>query len=117
MQPAKLNLSVQQGATFRKRLVRRNDKGKPINLTGFTAKLQARLNHGDATILFELSTENGGIVITPASGIIDLYISDEATTLFSFTSCVYDLMLYAPDGDALRLCEGKVAVSPGVTRV
>lgn len=117
MQPAKLNLSVQQGATFRKRLVRRNDKGKPINLTGFTAKLQARLNHGDTATLFELSTENGGIVITPLSGTIDLYVSDEATTAFSFLNCIYDLMLYAPDGDALRLCEGKVTVSPGVTRV
>lgn len=117
MQAAKLNLAIQQGATFRKRLVRRNEKGKPINLTGFTAKLQARLNHGDTTTLFELSTENGGVVITPLTGTIDLYISDEVTATFGFPGCVYDLMLYAPNGDALRLCEGKVSVSPGVTRV
>ena len=117
MQAAKLNLSIQQGATFRKRLVRRNDKGRPINLTGYTAKLQARTSHSDPVVLFELSTENSGIVITPATGVIDLYISDEETATFVFTACIYDLVLYAPDGDAYRLCEGKVTLSLGVTRV
>ena len=47
MQAAKLNLTIKQGATFRKRLVWRGSNKKPINLTGYTAKMQARSVYGN----------------------------------------------------------------------
>ena len=117
MQPAKLNLTIKQGATFRKRLTWRGSNKKPINLTGYTAKMQARSAYGDPQVLFELSTENGGVTLGGIAGTIELYISDEATALFNFERAVYDLFLYAPNGDALALLEGSVRLIRGVTKV
>ena len=117
MQPAKLNLTIKQGATFRKRLTWRGSNKKPINLTGYTAKMQARSAYGDPQVLFELSTENGGITLGGTAGTVELYTSDEATALFNFERALYDLFLYAPNGDALPLFEGNVRLVLGVTRV
>ncbi len=119
MPAAKRNLAIEQFATFTKRLIWRDSKKRPINLTGWTAKLQMRANAGSNTVLLELSTENGGIVIDPLKGIIDLILTDEQTGALTFAAAVYDLVLTAPGapvGQAHRLIEGKVLVSPGVTR-
>lgn len=116
MLAAKLNLTIKQGATFRKRLVWRGSNKKPINLTGYTAKMQARSAYGDPQVLFELSTENGGIALGGTAGTVELYVSDETTATFSFDRAVYDLFLYAPNGDALPLVEGSVRLILGVTK-
>lgn len=117
MLAAKLNLTIKQGATFRKRLVWRGSNKKPINLTDYTAKMQARSAYGDPQVLFELSTENGDIALGGTAGTIELYVSDETTATFSFDRAVYDLFLYAPNGDALPLFEGSVRLVLGVTKV
>ena len=117
MLAAKLNLTIKQGATFRKRLAWRSSNKKPINLTGYTAKMQARSAYGDPQTLFELSTENGGIALGGTAGTVELYVSDETTATFSFDRAVYDLFLYAPNGDALPLFEGSVRLVLGVTKV
>lgn len=116
MLAAKLNLTIKQGATFRKRLVWRGSNKKPINLTGYTAKMQARSAYGDPQVLFELSTENGGISLGGTAGTVELYVSDETTATFSFDRAVYDLFLYASNGDALPLIEGIVRVIPRATK-
>lgn len=113
MPAAKLNLSVEQGATYSKRLVWRDKNKRPVPLTGYTAKMQVRSSATSPTVLFELSTENGRISF-PAAGTIQLDISaNDADTLMAG---VYDLKLYAPGGREIRLIEGKFAVSPGVTK-
>lgn len=117
MLAGKLNLTIRRGATFRKRLTWRGTNKKPINLTGYTAKLQVRPNPDDPTVLLELSTENGGITLSPLTGGIELYLSDEAAALLDFDRATYDLMLYAPNGDALALLEGSVRLIRGVTKV
>lgn len=113
MPAAKLNLTVEQGATFVKRLVWRDKAKRPISLSGYTAKMQIRESASSATVLFELSTANGRISM-PGSGVIEMTIAVADT--FNVKNGVYDLMLYAPSGQQIRLVEGKVVVSPGVTR-
>ena len=87
-----------------------------INLTNCTAKLQVRATIESTIILLELSTVNLGLVITPLLGKIELYISDEATTVLTGTGGVYDLEIYFNNGDTTRLIEGKVVFKPEVTR-
>lgn len=113
---AKQNIVIEQGATFQLPLTLRGSNKRPINLTGHTAKLQIRESHASLDVLMELSTTNGKITITPASGRIDIVITDEETSAITWKTAVYDLVLYAPDGTARRLIEGKVTVSEGVTR-
>ena len=113
MPAAKLNLTIEQGATFSKRLVWRDKNKRPVNTTGYAAKMQIRASATSAEVLFELSTTNNRIVLQ-AGGVIQLDISANDTD--SIKSGVYDLKLYAPNGQEIRLIEGKVTVSPGVTK-
>lgn len=113
MPAAKLNLTVEQGATFSKRLVWRDKNKRPVNLSGYTAKMQIRTSASSAEVLFELSTSNNRITLL-AGGVIQLDISANDTD--TIKGGVYDLKLYAPSGQEIRLVEGKVSVSPGVTK-
>jgi len=128
MPAAKKNLTIEQGATWRDSytLLQPAPVGTPIadmlpiDLTGYSAKMQVRPDYASTTVLVELTTENDGITITPASGKIDLYISDADTAVLTFTAdpAVYDLELVppAPGGDVIRLLRGTVTLSPEVTK-
>ena len=110
-----LNLVIEQKAAFERRLVYQDVTNRPVNLTGYTAKLQVRATVDAVAVLLELSTENGGIVLGGKSGRIDLYISGAATTALNWTTGVYDLILIPPNGRPRRLVEGTMTVTPGVT--
>lgn len=89
----------------------------PMNLTGYTARMQLRPAPGDQTVLLELNTTNGGIAIAGASGTIALLVTGAQTEAMTFTHCAYDLQLTAPDGVTVtRLAEGSVNVSQAVTQ-
>lgn len=108
------NLTIEQKTTFRKKLTYRDKLKKPINLTGYGARMQIR----DATgaLIADLSTQNSKIVLGGASGTIELVISAAETTLMTFTTALYDLKLIAPSGDEIRLLQGKVTLSVGQTQ-
>jgi hypothetical protein len=114
MSAGKLNLRIDQGASFFQKLVWKDSRGRVVNLAGYTARLQVRDRVG-GEVLCELSTDNGAIVMGASTGTITLYLADEQTQAFTWSSGVYDLLLEAPDGDKRRLIEGKVTVSAGVT--
>lgn len=113
MPAAKLNLTVEQGADFYKRLVWRDKNKRPVNLTGYAAKMQVRSSAGSPAIILELSTANGRIAF-PGSGAIELIIAASDTE--AIASGVYDLKLYTPGGKEIRFIEGKLTVMPGVTK-
>lgn len=114
---AKVNLQINQGATFRHRFTWKDGKGRAINLTGYTARLQARESIESPDAVISLNTENGGITLGGTSGVISLYMSDEATALITTKKLVYDLELEASNGDVVRLVNGSINVSFEVTRV
>jgi hypothetical protein len=117
MSASKLNLpAIEKGATYRHTLLWKDSLNTPINLTGCTAKLQVRETIDSSIVLLELSTVNLGLVITPLLGKIELYISDETTTLLNGIGGVYDLEIYFNNGDTTRLIEGKVTFKAEVTR-
>jgi hypothetical protein len=117
MPAAKLNLPViEKGATYRHTLYWKDSSNVAINLQGCTAKMQVRESKSAATVLLELSTQNAGLVITAATGKIDIYISDENTATLPASGGVYDLEIYHGNGDTTRLCEGTLEFSDQVTR-
>lgn len=117
--PAKLKLTIYQGATFRKRLTWKGPlpTQTPIDLTGCTARMQVRPEIESATVLLELTTANGGITLGGVAGTIELFVSDDASTLFTWLSGVWDLEIEFASGEVRRLVQGTVSVSPEVTRV
>jgi hypothetical protein len=117
MAAGKLNLpSIEKGATYRHTLYWKDKSNVAINMTGCTAKLQIRETISSPTVLLELSTTNGYIIITGTIGKIELYIPDEVTTLLVGSGGIYDLEIYWTDGDITRLVEGKWAFKDEVTR-
>ena len=116
MSAAKLMLKIEQGATFRQSF-NWAANGSPVNLTGYTARMQMRDPIGSPIIIHELTTENGGITFSDVlAGKIELFISDADTSAFKFDSCVYDLEMIAPNSDVIRLLEGEITLSKEVTR-
>lgn len=116
-------VAIEQGSTFRLRLTLRlptlvpGEPGALMDLSNFIARMQIRHRTPAPEILYSLTTENGGLTLGGAAGTIDMFISDEDTSAFSFRSAVYDLEIEAvPGGDVTRIIQGPVTVSPEVTR-
>lgn len=115
MPAAKRRLLIESNGSRRKTFIWKDKSGRVINLTGYTAKLMVKRAVEDAAPLIELSTENGGIIITPNRGRIELVFTP-AQIAAAVSGGVYDLVMQpAGNGDPVRLLEGQFAVSLGVT--
>ncbi len=116
MAAGKLNFIIEQGTTFSHSLTWLDESESAVNLTGFTARMQVRPNITEETVLLELTTENGRIVITnPLTGTIELLVTAADTAAITWSSGVYDLEMVS-GSVVTRLVEGKIKVSKEVTR-
>ncbi len=116
MTAAIYNATIDQGATFQLEVVYKDDAGTPINLTGYTAALQVRQNYYDTTALLTLTSPSNGIVITGATGTIDITMTSAQTGGLDEGFYVYDLEITSGE-TVTRLIQGQFTVSPEVTRV
>lgn len=106
--PAKLKFTIYQGATFRKRLTWKGPlpAQTPIDLTGCTARMQVRPEVESPTVLLELTTANGGITLGGVAGTIELFVSDDASTLFTWTAGVWEPGNRVPRRRCAQACTG-----------
>ncbi len=110
---------IEQGATFQKIISWKDSNGDPIDLTGFTARMQFRSQISSDTVLMTATTENGKIVLGNGLGTVTITLSATETADFDFACAVYDLELQSSplNGSIVtRLLEGSVNVSKEVTR-
>lgn len=114
-----LDLRLQQGATWHVQLTYKAgadpQSATPVDLTGYTARLQVRSAWYSDSPLLSLTT-TAGISLGGDAGTIDLHLSATETAALLWREGVYDLELQAPDGTVLRVLAGKVTVIPEVTR-
>ena len=90
--------------------------GVPVDLSDFTARMHVRSGNHKGIILFELTTENGGIQLTDETGLIRVEIPASESDKANVDICSYDLEVQK--GDYVeRILEGKIRVSPSVTRI
>lgn len=123
-EPLKQTLKIYQGQTFQFRfVVTAADEVTPIDLTNYKARMQVREDLANDTILITMTTENGCISITAASGYVNLLLSAAATedldTDFDVAQWVYDLEIYDDTVSPTyveRIAEGVIVVFPEVTR-
>jgi len=109
-------LNIDQGANLSLEIALKNADGTPLNLTGYTARMQLRASYTAPEVILELTTENSRIVITPLSGVVMLLLSAITTATLIAKSYVYDLELVSPTGFVFRALQGEAIVSPEVTR-
>jgi len=117
MIPGKYNMVCPQGSTFNKELTY-SINNVPVNLTGYTARMQVREKHTSTALQLGLNTENGGILLGGAAGTITIKATATATGALVAKNYVYDLeLLYGgPTGTITRIIEGNFIVTPEVTK-
>lgn len=115
IQPGKKNFKVLQGATFEETITWSDENG-PVNLTGYTARMQAREEYESATAFIDLTTGNGGITLGGAAGTIVLLLSATATAAITAEHGYYDLELVSASGRVYRLLQGDICISKEATR-
>jgi hypothetical protein len=109
------NFSVDQGATYTFDVVWNDSNGQPINLTGYSAKMQVRDQAGGKQLAFTL-THVDGIAINGPLGKITVTISAERTNKLIYPKSFYDILLTAPDSiTKTRILEGTLTLSRAVT--
>lgn len=113
------DICIFQGATFNQTLFyETGEPSAPVNLAGYTAKMQIRSKPESKAVILELSTTNanGRIILNESTGSIRLFISATDTALLSVCDkAVYDLELYN-GAITTRILQGNVIISPEVTR-
>ena len=110
----KHDFTIEKGATFRQNILWRDNAGGALDLTDYTARMQIRREF-KSDIIHEMTTENGGIVITALTGEIDLLIEANVSDLFNSTSAKYDLEL-TKGSEVTRLIQGAAFITENVTR-
>jgi len=117
MPAKKLDITIEQGATFVMNLTWTNPAGSPVNLAGYTAKMQARWKYSDATALVTFSTQDGTITLGGAAGTIAVSGPATITGVTRLRYGVYDLELTETStGKVTRLLQGRALISPEVTK-
>ena len=66
--------------------------------------------------IHELTTENGGIVLTVEDASIELTVLPADTALFTFNEAVYDIEMIAPNGEITRVIAGTITLTKEVTK-
>lgn len=116
---AQHDLKIEQGATFDQSFIY-NDIGPPkapIDLTGYTARMQVRKSHDDANTILSHTDTDPEITLGGVNGTITLLFDDVLTeALVAPFKGVYDFELIDPSGVVTRLLEGEFFVTPEVTR-
>lgn len=120
--PATLNIVLRKGATFNKVFTYKTedpDTGvrTPVNLTGFTARMQVRLTPTTGgSPLVSLTTENGGITLGGTAGTITPLITAVDSAAYTFEEGTYDLELVSAGGIVTSLFGGKFTLTDETTR-
>lgn len=80
-------------------------------------RMQLRANAADQNVAFELSLENGRLVlIDQNAATVRISVTAASISAVSAGTYAYDIVVTQPSGRAIRTHEGTVAVKQGVTR-
>lgn len=116
MAAATYDILIEQGATFQLNLVYKDSNDTPIDISGYTARMQVRRSYDAPTPLLDLTTENGCITLGGAAGTIAVEASSTLTKDLPTKPSVYDLELISPQSVVTRLIRGAATISPEVTK-
>ncbi|AWJ93853.1 hypothetical protein Sp245p_28965 (plasmid) [Azospirillum baldaniorum] len=117
MAAGQYDIYIEQGATFTREIEwLQSDNTTPVDLTGYTARMQVRKTAKSPIVVADLSTGNGRISLTPALGKIKLMLTATETASLKDGEYVYDLELQSGTGVVERLLQGTFTINAEVTR-
>lgn len=110
------DITVEQGATFRLSVTWKDSTDTPINLTGYSARMQIRETYESEETIASFTSTGGSIVLGGALGTIVVTGAATDTAQIPMTPAVYDLELEASNGVVTRLLQGAANITREVTR-
>ena len=117
--PGKRDLTVWLGSIFEHKIILKDAASTPLDLTGKTARMQIRKTKKAFSVIAELTTENGRIVLGGTDGSITITLDAIATTTLNNgkgLDAVYDIELVTSSTVIDRVLEGKIKLDREVTR-
>ena len=129
VEPARLDFVVRRGSTLRRSITWYSDPvwtdrtetelntgaSTPVDLTGYTGRMQIRSDDRNNTLIQELTTENGGLAFGGVAGTITFFISDTDTEAITEDDSVYDFEVIEPGGDVVPFLAGKFTMQDQIT--
>lgn len=120
MTPAKTDLTIYQGATFKKVFhwytSKKQNNGQPVDLTGCAVRMQIRPRHTSDEIIHDLTINNHITITNAVEGEITINIPAVVTEAFTFQKAAFDIEVVFENGDVFRIIEGGVSLSLEITR-
>lgn len=89
---------------------------QPVDLTGYTARMQIREKLDSSIVLHELSTELGTIVLDNTTKSITMNILPATSAVLNFNTAVYSLEMVSSGGQVTQLIAGTFTLIKEVTR-
>jgi hypothetical protein len=128
MAAGKYSFTLEQGSTLSLELLYKDSSGSPVNLSGYSGRMQIKSGFADnnpttyLTLSSSLMSDGTGLNLSGsagnnplASGSIGLYISAATSSLLTFDTAYYDILLTT--GTAVtRILEGQIKLAKAVTR-
>lgn len=108
------NFEVNQFATFDFVITYKDNLDVAIDLTGYSAKMVIG-NGPNPSVTYLTLTDGAGITLGGAAGTLEIEVTDEQTSLFTFDTAYYDVVITSSGGEKTRLVQGKLTNNKGVT--
>lgn len=110
-----INFKVVQGDSFSAQISYKDSAGNPIDLTGFSARMDVR-NEPGGKILCASITDSNGITIDSSNGILDILFEPSQTRRFTTPSATYQLQIISSSNIYTTILRGYFSVYPAVVR-
>lgn len=89
---------------------------QPVDLAGYTARMQVRPSVESSTVIHEATTQNGGILIDQTLKTIMIQIPATTTEQFDFETAVYSVELVSSTNIVTPFLTGNLVLVREVTR-
>jgi len=110
METAKYNLSIQSGESVNRQFKLLTGNGLPYDLTGFTIQSFVKADYtSSAAATFTCTSPE------PSNGLINISMTSQSSATLTGSCYFYDLRITS-GSTALYPLEGKVVVSPSITK-
>jgi hypothetical protein len=124
LQGEQRDIVAHQGSSIRIDFALTNQASLPLDMSGYTLRLQVRKSYADTSTLINATLANGKLVwIAQASGTFYLLLGPTDTNTLRFPTdnpgsleAVYDLEIESPTGFVTKPCHGLFTLTREVTR-
>ena len=105
------NITIDQDADYTETLTVKDSTGTVVDLTGLTITASMRKHHLSVT-----KTDFTTATVSATAGTCTITLTDTVTAALNEGRYVWDLVTATSDGTKTRRIEGRVTITPSVTR-